>query len=220
MPETEHLDVVILGSGQGGKLLAWHLGRSGKKVKSRKQAIAIGLNEARKKGAKVPRKKKKKRCPRSPSAAPPSWAHRTSRRKLRFAIQQRGVTLDRQQVLPRARETLELAQAAYRSSRVDFLSVIDAERSLLNFQLDEISAQTDREIARGELVLLIAGLPAWLRVFFFAAEVEIATSQGNAEHCRHAEGGQPLDAKRRAKFHIDGFPKLTHKTPNRHDIFP
>lgn len=33
-------------------------GRSGKKVKSRKQAIAIGLSEARKKGAKVPKKKK------------------------------------------------------------------------------------------------------------------------------------------------------------------
>jgi hypothetical protein len=34
-------------------------GRSGKggQVKSRKQAIAIGLSEARKKGAKVPRKK-------------------------------------------------------------------------------------------------------------------------------------------------------------------
>ena len=32
-------------------------GRSGKKVKSRKQAIAIGLSEARKAGAKVPRKK-------------------------------------------------------------------------------------------------------------------------------------------------------------------
>lgn len=30
---------------------------SGRKVKSRKQAIAIGLSEARKKGAKVPRKK-------------------------------------------------------------------------------------------------------------------------------------------------------------------
>jgi hypothetical protein len=29
---------------------------SGKKVKSRKQAIAIGLSEARKKGKKVPRK--------------------------------------------------------------------------------------------------------------------------------------------------------------------
>jgi hypothetical protein len=33
-------------------------GRSGRKVKSRKQAIAIGLSEARKRGAKVPKKKK------------------------------------------------------------------------------------------------------------------------------------------------------------------
>jgi hypothetical protein len=32
-------------------------GRSGKKVTSRKQAIAIGLSEARKAGAKVPKKK-------------------------------------------------------------------------------------------------------------------------------------------------------------------
>ena len=31
-------------------------GRSGKKVTSRKQAIAIGLSEARRKGKKVPRK--------------------------------------------------------------------------------------------------------------------------------------------------------------------
>ena len=32
-------------------------GRSGKTVRSRKQAIAIGLSEARRSGAKVPRKK-------------------------------------------------------------------------------------------------------------------------------------------------------------------
>ena len=38
-----------LESGKGGK---------GGKVTSRKQAIAIGLNEAREKGAKVPSKKK------------------------------------------------------------------------------------------------------------------------------------------------------------------
>lgn len=35
------------------------IGKSGKKVKSRKQAIAIGLSEAREKGAKVPAKSKK-----------------------------------------------------------------------------------------------------------------------------------------------------------------
>jgi len=33
-------------------------GKSGKKVTSKKQAIAIGLSKARKKGAKVPKKKK------------------------------------------------------------------------------------------------------------------------------------------------------------------
>jgi pyruvate/2-oxoglutarate dehydrogenase complex dihydrolipoamide dehydrogenase (E3) component len=32
MSQPEHFDVVILGSGQGGKQLAWHLGHSGKKV--------------------------------------------------------------------------------------------------------------------------------------------------------------------------------------------
>jgi hypothetical protein len=34
-------------------------GGSGRKVTSRKQAIAIGLSEARRAGAKVPRKRKK-----------------------------------------------------------------------------------------------------------------------------------------------------------------
>jgi hypothetical protein len=36
-------------------------GRSGRKVKSRKQAIAIGLSEARAAGAKVPKKAKKRK---------------------------------------------------------------------------------------------------------------------------------------------------------------
>jgi hypothetical protein len=35
-------------------------GRSGRKVRSRKQAIAIGLSEARREGAKVPKKSAKK----------------------------------------------------------------------------------------------------------------------------------------------------------------
>jgi hypothetical protein len=33
-------------------------GRSGRKVRSRKQAIAIGLSQARREGGKVPRKRK------------------------------------------------------------------------------------------------------------------------------------------------------------------
>jgi hypothetical protein len=52
-------------------------GRGGKKVTSRKQAIAIGLSEARREGAKVPKKKaavkkkaaKKKSSPRKKAAS-------------------------------------------------------------------------------------------------------------------------------------------------------
>jgi hypothetical protein len=36
-------------------------GRSGKKVKSREQAVAIGLDQARREGAKVPSKQSSKR---------------------------------------------------------------------------------------------------------------------------------------------------------------
>ena len=52
-------------------------GRSGKKVKSRKQAIAIGLSEARRAGAKVP----KKRSSKKKSSRKSSSKKRSSSRK-------------------------------------------------------------------------------------------------------------------------------------------
>ncbi len=61
-----------LKSGKGGK--------SGK-VKSRKQAIAIGLSEARKKGKKVPKKSSSKR--KSSSRKRKSGSKRKSSRKSR-----------------------------------------------------------------------------------------------------------------------------------------
>ncbi len=57
-------------------------GGSGKKVKSRKQAIAIGLSEARKAGAKVPKKKsvaKKTAKKKSPGRKPAT--KRTAKKK-------------------------------------------------------------------------------------------------------------------------------------------
>jgi hypothetical protein len=60
-----------LKSGKGGK---------GGKVKSRKQAIAIGLSEARKKGAKVPRKKSsRKKSSRKKSSRKKSGGRKRSR---------------------------------------------------------------------------------------------------------------------------------------------
>ncbi len=52
---------------------------SGRKVTSRKQAIAIGLNEAREKGAKVPsRGRSRKRTARKRTARKRSTSRRTS----------------------------------------------------------------------------------------------------------------------------------------------
>lgn len=53
-------------------------GRGGKKVTSRKQAIAIGLSEARKSGAKVP---KKKAAPKKKQAGKKSTSTNRSRPK-------------------------------------------------------------------------------------------------------------------------------------------
>ena len=61
-----------LKSGKGGK---------GGKVKSRAQAIAIGLSEARKKGAKVPRKSAKKGGRKSAKKGGRKSASRKSTRK-------------------------------------------------------------------------------------------------------------------------------------------
>src|SRR5690349_925086 len=60
-------------------------GRSGKKVTSRKQAIAIGLSEAREKGAKVPSPKKKsaKKSAKKKSAQQSTSRKRTAKKTTR-----------------------------------------------------------------------------------------------------------------------------------------
>ena len=56
-------------------------GRSGKKVTSRKQAIAIGLSEARKEGAKVPNKAAAAKSSASKKAAPKKAASKKAASK-------------------------------------------------------------------------------------------------------------------------------------------
>jgi hypothetical protein len=56
-------------------------GGSGKKVKSRKQAIAIGLSEARKEGARVPKKKGAKKSASKKSAPKKSAAKKSVPKK-------------------------------------------------------------------------------------------------------------------------------------------
>ena len=55
-------------------------GRSGRKVRSRKQAIAIGLSEARREGAKVPKKGAKKVASRSSSKKSASKTRKSAKK--------------------------------------------------------------------------------------------------------------------------------------------
>ncbi len=71
----------------------------------------------------------------------------------------RNLDLLREQLVPKAQRSLEIARSAYLSGKTDFFNLIDAERSLLEFRLSEIEARTQRELTLSELSLLIAGVP-------------------------------------------------------------
>jgi len=65
-------------------------GRSGRKVKSRKQAIAIGLSEARKAGAKVPAKKSTKTSSRKRTSKRSSSKRTGNKRATRKSSRKKG----------------------------------------------------------------------------------------------------------------------------------
>jgi len=70
----------------------------------------------------------------------------------------RNLDLLKTLLVPKARQSLEIARASYLSGKTDFFNLIDAERTLLGFQLQEVEFQTRREIILAEISLLIAGV--------------------------------------------------------------
>ncbi len=70
----------------------------------------------------------------------------------------RNITMLEEQLIPKARQLLKVARAGYLSARTDFLNLIDAERTLLNFQLSNTEERTRREITLAEISLLIQGV--------------------------------------------------------------
>jgi cobalt-zinc-cadmium efflux system outer membrane protein len=70
----------------------------------------------------------------------------------------RNLALLQDRLIPKAGKSLEIARAGYMSGQIDFFNLMDAERSLLNFQLGEVEARTRREIILADLSLSIAGI--------------------------------------------------------------
>lgn len=71
----------------------------------------------------------------------------------------RNQALIERDLLPKAQQSLEVARSAYVTGRTGFLDVVEASRSLLDFELRGIEAQTQRELALAELALLVVGIP-------------------------------------------------------------
>ncbi len=85
-----------------------------------------------------------------------------------FAYREIGRNLDLliNRLIPKARQSLEIARAGYLSGTIDFFNLMDTERTLLNFELSAVEARTQREIVLSRLSLLIAGEPpAGTRLF-------------------------------------------------------
>ena len=79
---------------------------------------------------------------------------------LRFAVQEAYVrvtaaeqraALLRTTIVPQSQQTLEVSRIAYQTDKVDFLALLDNERTLLNTQLDYYRALSDFEQAMADL---------------------------------------------------------------------
>jgi len=78
-----------------------------------------------------------------------------------FAYREIGRNLDllESRLIPKARQSLEIARAGYLAGTIDFFNLMDTERTLLNFELSAVEARTQHEIVLSKLSLLIVGEP-------------------------------------------------------------
>lgn len=71
----------------------------------------------------------------------------------------RNLSLLNDQLLPKARQSLEVARSGYLAGQIDFFNLTDSERTLLSFELDKVESSTQREVVLAELSLIIQGMP-------------------------------------------------------------
>lgn len=71
----------------------------------------------------------------------------------------RNQTLFEDELIPKASQALETVRAGYRVNSMDFSSLTDAERRLLDLRLDAAEARTEHQISLAELSLMVAGVP-------------------------------------------------------------
>lgn len=101
----------------------------------------------------------------------------------------RNLSLLNDQLIPKARQSLEVAQAGYLAGRIDFFNLIDAERTLLGFELDQVEVATQRETVLAELSLIVQGMPPSGTTMGAAIRTATPASGGTRSGGNKAGGG-------------------------------
>jgi cobalt-zinc-cadmium efflux system outer membrane protein len=98
----------------------------------------------------------------------------------------RNLALLNDQLLPKARQSLEVARSGYLAGQIDFFNLTGAERTLLGFELDRVEASTQREIVLSELSLIVLGMPPATSI---AGAKTAGMSRGNPSAPKKTNGG-------------------------------
>jgi outer membrane protein TolC len=77
-----------------------------------------------------------------------SFAHRDAIRRIRLL---------QEKLLPKAGDSLQIARAAYGSGASDLTALLDAERALYGFRVDEARAWMEREVAHAQVLFELLG---------------------------------------------------------------
>lgn len=80
-------------------------------------------------------------------------------KSLAYRETSRNLALIQDELIPKARQSVEIVRAGYRTGTTDFSTLTDAEQRLLGLQLEAAEARTDREITLADLSLMVAGVP-------------------------------------------------------------
>jgi outer membrane protein, heavy metal efflux system len=70
----------------------------------------------------------------------------------------RNLALLNDRLLPKAHQSLEVARAGYLAGTIDFFNLIDAERTLIGFELNKVETAAQREVVLAELSLIVQGM--------------------------------------------------------------
>ena len=71
----------------------------------------------------------------------------------------RNLELLKNQLLPRQRQSVEVARSGYLAGQIDFFNLTDAEQTLVRFSLADVEARAQRELSLVELSLISQGMP-------------------------------------------------------------